>query len=471
MEGNERLATLMREAGFLRDDGSVGLKVFARAVGQHAGRSYTHTYVRRWLNGMIPRDAATRHAITGALGERLGRQVGFAEVGFSAAEKLPGDLGLSYPDDISNGITTVTRLWQADLDSTSAMLSAPANVAAWNEASLSWLVASREDMLGHKGKRNVGPGDIAGLRSTTEMFDQLDGQHGGGHARRALIEFLRTDLAALLQGSFTDEVGRELFKAAAQATLLGAWMSYDAGLHGLGQRYFIQALRLAETTGDRLLGASILDAMSHQATFLGNYREAANLARAARMGTETAGSPSASAHYYAMEARALARLGDVAACDRAMSAAVREFERRNPDDDPADWFGYFNEAELAAELGHCNRDLGRAVDATTYATQSLGPTESGYVRSDFFATMVLADAYLDQGEAERACQVALDALRIGEQLKSARCHAYVGEFRERLARVGRSPVVADFIEQARNTRLWLPEDARTVPTRGGSRRS
>jgi len=59
----------------------------------------------------------------------------------------------------------------------------------------------------------------------------------------------------------------------------------------------------------RLRGASILDAVSHQATFLGNYREAANLARAARMGTETAGSPSASAHFYAMEARALARLG------------------------------------------------------------------------------------------------------------------------------------------------------------------
>ncbi|PXY32643.1 regulator [Prauserella muralis] len=461
----------MHEAGFLRDDGSVGLKVFARAVGQHAGRTYTHTYVRRWLNGMVPRDSATRQAITGALGERLGRQVGLDEVGFSAAEKVPGDLGLAYPDDMSNGIATVTRLWQADLDSTSVVLSAPANVAAWNEASLSWLVASREDMLGHKGKRKVGPGDIAGLRSTTEMFDQLDGQHGGGHARRALIEFLRTDLAALLQGSCTDEVGRELFKAAAQATLLGAWMSYDAGLHGLAQRYFIQALRLAEATGDRLLGASILDAMSHQATFLGNYREAANLARAARMGTETAGSPSASAHYYAMEARALARLGDAAACDRAMSAAVREFERRNPHDDPADWFDYFNEAELAAELGHCNRDLGRAADATTYATQSLGPTESGYIRSDFFATMVLADAYLDQGEAEQACQVALDALHIGEQLKSARCHAYVGEFRERLARVGRSPVVANFIEQATNTRLWLPEDARRAPTRGGSRQS
>lgn len=467
MEGNDALAALMREAGFLKDDGSVGLKVFARAVSRHAGRDLTHTYVRRWLNGMTPRDEQTRKAITKALSERLGRRVDSHEVGFGGPRTVSPNLGLSYPADVSEGVASITGLWQADLDHVSALLTAPANIAAWNEASLSWLVSSRRDMANGSGKRTVNAGDIAGIRSTTELFDRLDGQHGGGHARRALIEFLRSDLAALLRGRYTDETGHELFKAAAHATVLGAWMSYDAGLHGLAQRYFIQALHLAESTGDRLLGASILDAMSHQATFLGRYREAANLARAARMGTETAGSATALAHFYAMEARALARLGDAAACDRALTAAVREFERRTPENDPAEWFGYFNESELAAELGHCNRDLGRPVDASVYASQSLGPTPSGYVRSDFFATMVLADAYLDQGEAEKACEVALEALQIGEQLKSARCGAYVDEFRGRLSRIGKSRAVTDFLEQAATTRLWTPNEARRAPSRGG----
>jgi hypothetical protein len=238
-------------------------------------------------------------------------------------------------------------------------------------------------------------------------------------------------------------------------------MSYDAGLHGVAQRNFIQALKFAEASGDRLFGAAILDAMSHQATFLGRFREAANLARAARMGTETLGSASSAAHFYAMEARALARLGDKAACDRAMAGAVREFERRR-EDDKAAWFGYFDEAELAAELGHCNRDLGRAVDAANYATQSAG-TNGEQVRSDFFVTMVLADSYLAQGEPDEACRHALAALQIGEQLKSARCSAYVAEFRSRLTVVSNSLVVRDFMEQARTTRLWTPEDSRTVP--------
>jgi hypothetical protein len=60
--------------------------------------------------------------------------------------------------------------------------------------------------------------------------------------------------------------------------------------------------------------------------------------------------------------------------------SLQEFERRKPEDDPADWFAYFDDAELAAELGHCNRDLGRAVDASVYAAQSIG-ANGEYVRS------------------------------------------------------------------------------------------
>ena len=67
-------------------------------------------------------------------------------------------------------------------------------------------------------------------------------------------------------------------------------MTYDSTPRSpQAQRYFIQALGLAEAAGDRLLGASILDAMSHQATYTGRFSEAANLARAARTGTT--GSP------------------------------------------------------------------------------------------------------------------------------------------------------------------------------------
>ena len=60
-----------------------------------------------------------------------------------------------------------------------------------------------------------------------------------------------------------------------------------------------------------------------------------------------------------------------------------------------------------------------------------------FLRSDFFATIVLADAHLAAGELEQACGVALKALRAGEQIRSARCVNYLREFGQRLAAIGR----------------------------------
>ena len=86
-------------------------------------------------------------------------------------------------------------------------------------------------------------------------------------------------------------------------------MSYDAGFHGLAQRYFIQALKLADFADNQLLGGSILDAMSHQATYLGRSADAASLARAARSGTRGIATAGVTAHLHAMEARALGGSG------------------------------------------------------------------------------------------------------------------------------------------------------------------
>ena len=301
----------------------------------------------------------------------------------------------------------------------------------------------------------MGTGDVERFRVTVDAFRQLDDRFGGGHARQALIQYLSGDGDRLLRGRFTEAVGSALFSSVAEATLLAAWMSYDSAPgSALAQRYFIQALALAQAGGDRLLGASILDAMSHQATYTGRFGEAASLARAARTGTAAIATPTLTAHFHTMEARALARLGDARGCDRALAEAVREFERRRPDDDPA-WIRYFDESELAAEFGHCLRDLGRAADAAEYASRSVATAEdAGFVRSDFFATMVLADAHLAAGDLEQGCATALIALRAGELIRSARCVRYLGEFRQRLARAADATVVTDFHEQARESRLW-----------------
>jgi hypothetical protein len=287
------------------------------------------------------------------------------------------------------------------------------------------------------------------------MFAQLDDRFGGGHARQPLIQYLSSDGNRLLRGHYTETTGTALFSSVAEATLLAAWMSYDsAPASSLAQRYFIQALGLAQAAGDRLLGASILDAMSHQATYTGRFSEAANLARAARTGTAGIATATLTAHFHMMEARALARLGDAKACDRALAAAAQEFERRRPDDDPG-WIRYFDESELAAEFGHCLRDLGRAADAAQYASRYVSVADGTMlVRSDFFATMVLADAQLAAGNLEQACATALHALTAGDMIRSARCVNYLREFGKHLTRAADATAATDFHEQAHESRLW-----------------
>ncbi|MEW2409932.1 hypothetical protein [Streptomyces griseoviridis] len=407
--------------------------------------------IASWENGHSTPDGFYGALIGDVYGVSA-QEIGLASGGTEDATLL--DAG--YPDSPDAAISTVERLWSADLNRYEPLIQAEAAEPAWNEASLRWLVAPEPaPRSGRPGALRVGLGDVAAVKTTADMFAQLDDRFGGDHARRSVIQYLSNDVVPLLRGSYSDAVGRALYSTVAEATLLAGWMSYDACHHGLAQRYFLQALRLAQDANDRRLAGSILSAMSHQATFLGRYTEAATLARAALMGIAQVATPTLRAQFHAMEARALARTGDVRACEAALAAAMRALASRNDEEEP-EWITYFDEAELAAEAAHCFRDVNSARRAVAHAENAMS---GSHVRSDFFATMVLADAHLRAGDVEEACRVALDALDLGEHLKSARCVSYLAEFRSNLFGAGDNAASRVLAEQAREHRLWVATEA------------
>lgn len=449
---NARLAALMQEA-------RLSHKSLARAVvvvGDRCGEKITcdHTYVSRWLKGSMPRGNVPQR-IADAIGDKLGRRLTIDDIGMGGAvvSSVQPDLGLGFADRPETAARTVTDLWRADLAEATTLVRALPDSAAWNAAALRWLVARSDGELTRLGRRAIGAVDVNMVRSTAEAFSMLDGRFGGGHARRALIQYLHTDVRPMLDGQYSDDVGRQLHSAVAEALLLAGWMSYDSGLHGIAQRYFIQALSMSQAAGDRLLGASILSAMSHQATFTERYQDAVSLARAAYTGPARHLGPTMAAQFRAMEARALARLGDERGCDLALVEAEHHLDRRTADSDPP-YIAYFDEVELAAETIHCFRDLERSVEA---AERGAGSVFGDGVnnRSDFFATMVQAEAYIIQGEIGRGFELAVNALNLGEGLKSARCTQYVRDFQARLTGSMRSAFeFRDFAGQARTFRLW-----------------
>ncbi|MZG13142.1 hypothetical protein GTY44_06495, partial [Streptomyces sp. SID5914] len=240
---NARLAALMQEGDFSH-------KSLARAVVAAAARSgeditCDHTYVTRWLKGSIPRGNMPQ-LIGDAIGRKLGRRITIDDIGMgdAAVSAVQPDLGLEFADHHEATVKTVADLWRADLAEADLLVRAQPDSAAWNTAALRWLVAPPDRELARTGNRAIGVVDVEMVRSTSDAFSMLDGKFGGGHARRALIQYLHTDVRPMLDGKYSDAVGKQLHSAVAEALLLAGWMSYDSGLHGVAQRYFIQALRI-----------------------------------------------------------------------------------------------------------------------------------------------------------------------------------------------------------------------------------
>jgi tetratricopeptide (TPR) repeat protein len=370
-------------------------------------------------------------------------------------EDQPGasSAGLIYSPNLDHALATVTSLWTEDRTGRTLLYSLPER-GAWTSAALHWLVTPA-DSLTDRSSTRIGATDILAVRSATARFAELDNRFGGGAARQLLVQYLASDVSSMLNGSYSESDSRALLSAASEATLLAAWMSYDAGLHGAAQRYFVQALRLAKAANDHLLGTSILAAMSHQATFLGDFGEAADLARAASMGGRTRTTATLVTLFHAQEARACAAAGDERGCTMALTNAESHFAKCNPADDP-EWIRYFDEGELAAEFAHCFRDLDQPDRAIEYANRSLSLTDAKYVRSNLFCKLVLATAQLQQGDSGQACDTAASAIDVYGQIGSVRPSQYIDDFRRRLDSSGDGRAIQQLNETMRQSRLINP---------------
>ncbi|MFJ6140625.1 regulator [Kitasatospora sp. NPDC092286] len=297
----------------------------------------------------------------------------------------------------------------------------------------------------------VGRGDIAAIRAVGDLFRALDHAYGGGHARQALVRYLESEAEPMLRGRYGEQIGRALFAAVADLTRLAGWTSFDIAAHGLAQRYFVQALRLSQAAGDRVLGGYVLVTMSQQAVHLGHGREAVQLARVAQQGVGTAVPPVVQSLLHAAEARGHGLLGDVRSCTTALVRAERSLAAARPVDELPTWARYFDEAQLADEFAHCYRDLQQWRTSAQHAEKSLRLRSPAYARSRIFCRLVLATARLGMGDLDEACTMATDALRAAGEMRSARSLEYVRDFHRRLAPYRGSPVARAFEETARQT--------------------
>ncbi|MDN0194667.1 regulator [Streptomyces sp. S.PNR 29] len=461
---NRQLAALIAEAGF----SNAGLARRVDQLGLEHGLDlrYDKTSVTRWLRGQQPR-GTTPALIAEVFTRRLGRRLTAQDLGLDAC--APVYAGLEFAATPEEAIDIVSGLWRKDSGSHAELRKIAFTPAGLVVPSRDWLIGRADEKVARgeaparvpaqgrpptprlpvppeqagasprrRGQAERGPGqrvtagDIAALRSVGELFRTLDDAYGGGHARQALVRYLEHELEPMLRGTYGEQTGRRLFAAAADLTRLAGWTSYDIAAHGLAQRYFVQALRLAQAAGDRAYGAYVLVTMSRQAVYLGHGREAVQLARVAQQGVGGSAPPIVQALLHAAEARGHGVLGEVRACTAALVRAERALENARPGDEVPHWARCFDEAQLADEFGHCHRDLQQFRAAAQHAERSLQLRAPSYARSRLFCRVVLATARLGLGELDQACQLGAEAAGQAAEMRSVRAVEYVRDFERRL---------------------------------------
>ncbi|WP_406481567.1 sporulation protein [Streptomyces sp. NBC_01615] len=453
-EPNVQLIAIMDETNVSNKGLAKRMRDAAAQRGTNLGT--THVAVQRWRDGagIQPPTAAL---MADVLGAKLGRRITPGDLGFFDHSQPTAPQPIGYPNTVPDVLTMLGGLadQRAEAAIPDDLVVADTDLSA---AVLSWMIARPDGIQADRpASQRVGMRDVRAIRDAASMFMQLDFKYGGGHGHKALRHYFRHEVLPLLDASYSEKVGHALFSAASEVSQLLAWTAYDTGNHRLAHRYLTSTLRLSQVIDDRMFGARILGNLSHQANYLGNHAQAIQLARAAVEGAKGRATPRAMANYAAMEARALANVGDSIGAGRAMNEAEHHFERADGAEDPA-WLGYFDSAELMGEISHCFRDLKMRRQSIEAAQRAVDDTDPKYARTLGFCRLVLAQSHLLNGELEAAVTTASLALESGDTLQSSRFQRYVTDFQAEVGTHAANPIVSAFNEQVHDALARLEDD-------------
>jgi hypothetical protein len=436
---NDALRTLIEEAGWTNHSFACAVN----RVGAEAGvvLHYDRTTVSHWLAGSRPRPPV-RGFIAEALSRRLGRPVLVADAGL-------GGTGTAAPPPGEDGVSALLQLAKADLDP------AQQSILRRQPYRLDWTVIS-----GPPTSRNgpqsspvpVGHGQLDAIRTMTTAFATAYGLFGGGHGRSALTAYLAADLPTWLYTRTA--MTRELLGEAAILTHLNGLMCFDNLYHGLAQRYYQVARRLAVEAGDPTAHATVLRAMSTQACFLGHHRYAIRMAEHAVAQAGTATSPATRAVLLGQAAVAHAAVSH----RRAAMSCLHEAETCL-DSAATPITASANEelADLADCTGRVLADLGDLAGAETALRDSLRLRPATGRRSRMLTTHRLAEVQLRRGQLDAACASWRRFLADYPAVCSARVEAAMIAMHRGLLPYSRNSVVRTTLQQARRPSTNPPE--------------
>lgn len=349
--------------------------------------------IAHWIAGVVPRDETIPITVE-AFARALGRPELTAE-----------DLGWDAPamTDIradpwqGDPVAWLMRLARSDMDRRTALATGLYSLAALTMPTDPHRILSRSG----PGRR-AGAADAARIRATTRHLADMDDLYGGGNARAAVAGYLAGEIGPLLRGT-TGRARPDLFRAASELTYLAGWMAVDAGANGLGQGYYIEAVRLAEEASDPLLRATALRSMAIQAIELGHPHRAVDLAEAAVSGIRRGCPTRTRAWITGAHAEALAAAADGRDARQILSRAERDLERADSLPENA-WYGGYRRESFEHQTGTLLASLGDLSGAERHLAASVNTRRPIERRTRALIAARLARVQYRRGRRDAAAQ-------------------------------------------------------------------
>ncbi|MFJ9423433.1 hypothetical protein [Streptomyces sp. NPDC101249] len=441
---NEDLARLLDEAGAWPH------RQFAQAVnriGAERGLTlrYDESSVAHWLNGAIPKKDA-RPAVVEALARRLGRPVTHEEAGLGASPLLAGS-GVA-PEDALNTIEGLVSTGRADMDPSrravlsTALYSATLAVPGFDEAD------DTLDRLEHQAAGRtvrIGPGDVAVVRSMTDRIADILDELGGAHARPMAAAFIVNSVSSYLRADGSGAVKNDMRAAASDLVYLTGWMAMYERAHGLGQRYYRQALGLAKAADDQVTYCRTLRGMALQAANLQHAAKALELADSAAEAAPSAG-PRLLAFLRGQQAHGAALVGD----QRQAFSRLRETEEAlSKADNRRDAIGGYDQAAYFFHQAAVLYALGDVPGSITAMKASNRVRPAVEKQGNAHANGLLAQRQLEVGHVEAACDTWHAFLDDYAALSSSRADEHFDIMRRRIRPYAKNAKVRELNERAR----------------------
>ncbi|MEU5361378.1 sporulation protein [Streptomyces albidoflavus] len=411
--------------------------------------NYTHTSVANWCRrGMIP-DWPVPKLLAHAISERLGRPVQLAEIGMADAETPNAAVGLDFPRDPADAVRVATSFWST-VDRRDFLTGTGFAVSAFTTPVTRWLVTPSDDDAAHRGRGRVGTADLAELREAAEHARRWDSKYGGGNWKaNSVTTCLRERAVPLLNGSFSDSVGRELFSVTAELSRLAGWTAFDVGQHDAAQRHFIQALRLARAGRDVELGCYVLTTMAMQALLRGFASEAIDMTQGAFQRAKGQAAPRVLAFTKLIEARAHARDNNPKAASAALASSESLLDQTRDNTAEPAWIDFYHHARLSADAAEVFRDLKNPKAALAWNTQAAAMQPGVFTRSVGMRLAIVGTAHLQAKDLEQGLRFGHRAVDILARVQSTRALDYLREFNAALAPWRREPAVRELVQRTR----------------------